>query len=68
MSDLAAAINSIASVGLESYAVSQGEAVNVSTVGGISTTSVGSVLSGSSGTLVIIALLIVAGIVLVKIL
>jgi len=72
MSDLASAINSLASVGLESYAVSQGAQVGVSTttVGGVpvTTTSVGGVLAGSSGTILILGLLVVAGIVLVKVL
>jgi hypothetical protein len=66
MSDLASAISSLGSIGLESYEVSQGAPVSISTVGGVSTTSVGSPLSGTSGSLIIILALVVVAIFLIR--
>ena len=72
MSDLSAAINSLATAGLEGYAISQGAPVAVSstTVAGVpvTTTNVGGVLAGSSGTLIIVLLWAVAGFVLYRVL
>jgi hypothetical protein len=54
MSELASAFGALEGAGLTAYEVSQGAPVSVSSVGGITTTSIGSVFSGSSGTLIAI--------------
>lgn len=63
--DLAAAVNALTSTGIAAYEVSQGAPVSASSTGGIPSYSVGSVLSGTSGTFIIIA---IAAIVLVLVL
>ena len=67
MSALGAAFSELASTGIEATAIANGSPVSVSTttVGGVPVTSVsvGSLLSGSSGTIIAVALLLVAGIV-----
>ena len=46
-------VGSLNNIGLEDFAVSQGAPISVSTVGGVTTSTVGSPLSGTSGTLII---------------
>lgn len=56
--DLAGAINALTSTGLAAYEVSQGAPVAVSGTAGVPTYSVGSQLSGTSGTIIIVAVIV----------
>ena len=58
MSSLATALVALNSTALTDYAVSEGAPISSTTVGGVNTTSVGSVLSGPSGTIIIVVALI----------
>lgn len=65
MSALGSAIASLSTTGLEAYEVSQGVPVSISetTVGGVpvTQTTVGNVLQGTSGTVIVIIALLVVG-------
>lgn len=58
MSDLASGLAALNTIGLEDYEVSQGQTVGISTVSPAGTVTVGSVLAGGSGTLILIIALL----------
>lgn len=61
---LAALVNAATTTGLESYEISQGAPVSISTIGGVGSVSVGNpvsqIFSGVSGTIIVIVLGIIA--------
>lgn len=59
MSAIASAIDSLATTGIEGYAISQGEPVSLTGATGSTVATIGSPLAGSSGTLIILGILAV---------
>lgn len=54
MSVLASAFGALEGAGVTAYEVASGAPVSVSSVGGLSSISVGSVFSGTSGTIILV--------------
>ena len=57
--DIAGAVNALSSTAFAAYEVSQGAPVSVSSTAGIPSYSVGSVFSGTSGTIIVIAVAVI---------
>lgn len=60
MASAANLLGTLNNIGLEDYEVAQGAPVSVSSVGGVTSTSVGTLFSGNGGVIVIVAIVVFA--------